>query len=76
MQYNKLLKSKPDASGEVSFRLNISKNGDIENCIAVTSQLSAPDFEKSICEIYKSLNYNKISEKPSEFVYKQQFLSI
>ncbi len=75
VEYNKQLRSTPDISGQIEFRLKISEKGRLTSCEVTTSELKSPAFEKKICELYKKVSYMGISEKPTEFMHRLKFLS-
>ncbi|MEY4590034.1 MAG: hypothetical protein RL497_2110 [Pseudomonadota bacterium] len=75
-RYIELLRVAPGAKGKVAFEIYISKNGNLKSCTVKHSDFNKPNFEQSICDLYKSINYSSMSVKQVKFVYENQFFSM
>lgn len=75
-RYFKLQELQPGAKGKVKFALYIDGRGDLTGCRVKYSDLNNPEFEQSICDLFKTLNYSAMSVKSVEFVSESQFYSV
>ena len=73
-QYNKLLRTNPNAAGSVKLKIDVDASGKISSCKTHKSDLTAPDFEKKFCNVLESKTYESLSKKPATLFYSMEFI--
>jgi TonB family protein len=71
--YGRALRDQPSLSGTIVFEIDIGATGVVSTCRVKSSQLRAPDFERTLCERIRQFRF--APQTPTTFTKELTLIS-